>query len=245
MSRSEFLKAVRALSVRYVERRAELGTRSPVDSAGKRAAFAAYYAPLHFLTVREILRVRVPEPPRLLVDGGCGTGVSSAAWALECVEPPDIHGVDLDAWSLEESRWNWRTLGLRGRTTRGDLVHQLEALAADRKGRARSIVPGTGVILGWSLNELDSRSRVRGCDAVLRLAKAGIQILIVEPIANRAVPWWTDWLPQVEAAGGRAAEWRFDINLPPRLAEIDEAVGFRREALTARTVEFSSRTSKP
>ena len=38
----EFLKAVRALSARYVERRAELPDRSPIDSAGKRSAFAAF-----------------------------------------------------------------------------------------------------------------------------------------------------------------------------------------------------------
>ena len=37
LSRAEFLKAVRALSARYVERRQELPRRSPVDSAGKRA----------------------------------------------------------------------------------------------------------------------------------------------------------------------------------------------------------------
>jgi hypothetical protein len=41
MTRPEFLKAVRALSARYVEQRAALRDRSPLDSAGKRAAFAA------------------------------------------------------------------------------------------------------------------------------------------------------------------------------------------------------------
>src|SRR5207247_822586 len=42
---SEFLKALRALSARYVERRGALPARSPLDTAGKRAAFAAFYAP--------------------------------------------------------------------------------------------------------------------------------------------------------------------------------------------------------
>src|SRR4051794_40832473 len=56
LSRPEFLKAVRALSARYVEARGRLADRSPIDSAGKRAAFAAFYAPLHFVTMREVVR---------------------------------------------------------------------------------------------------------------------------------------------------------------------------------------------
>src|SRR3954464_4922975 len=79
----EFTHALQALSVRYVERRKELPARSPLDSAGKRAAFAAFYAPLHFLTVREILdRVAGDTAPSRIVDLGCGTGVCGAAWAL-------------------------------------------------------------------------------------------------------------------------------------------------------------------
>ncbi len=50
----EFTRALRALSARYVERRSELADRSALDSAGKRSEFAAFYAPLHYLTVREI-----------------------------------------------------------------------------------------------------------------------------------------------------------------------------------------------
>src|SRR5262245_7039463 len=48
LSPPQFFKAIRALSARYVESRGRLPDRSPVDSAGKRAAFAAFYAPLHF-----------------------------------------------------------------------------------------------------------------------------------------------------------------------------------------------------
>jgi hypothetical protein len=62
LTSSEFLKAVRALSARYVERRSTLRDRSPLDSAGKRAAFAAFYAPLHFLTAREIVRAIARGP---------------------------------------------------------------------------------------------------------------------------------------------------------------------------------------
>ncbi len=90
MTRSEFLKAIRALSARYVERRGVLADRSPIDSAGKRAAFAGFYAPLHFLTVRAV--VASPGRPAAgnHIDRGCrlrhgrgrrglGAGVRGAA----------------------------------------------------------------------------------------------------------------------------------------------------------------------
>ena len=70
MTRSEFLKAIRALSARYVERRGALPDRSPLDSAGKRAAFAGFYAPLHFLTVRAVIGGAGRAAARNRVDRG-------------------------------------------------------------------------------------------------------------------------------------------------------------------------------
>src|SRR5262252_2407922 len=79
----EVRKSVQALSSLYVERRTRLETSSPFSGAGKRAAFAMYFAPLHFLLVREIVRsldARIPADAAIL-DLGCGTGVAGAAWA--------------------------------------------------------------------------------------------------------------------------------------------------------------------
>jgi hypothetical protein len=47
---AEVTRALRALSMSYVERRLEGKPRGALDSAGKRAAFALFYAPLHFDT---------------------------------------------------------------------------------------------------------------------------------------------------------------------------------------------------
>jgi methylase of polypeptide subunit release factors len=43
-----------------------------------------YLGPLHFLTVREVVRaLRAADPaPARVVDLGCGTGAAGAAWAL-------------------------------------------------------------------------------------------------------------------------------------------------------------------
>ena len=56
LTTSEVARALRALSSCYVERRAKLARGGALDGAGKRAAFALFYAPLHFLVVREIVR---------------------------------------------------------------------------------------------------------------------------------------------------------------------------------------------
>jgi hypothetical protein len=221
----EFLKAVRALSARYVERRGELPDRSPLDSAAKRAAFAAFYAPLHFLTVAHVIsalgggaRVR-----QTMVDLGCGTGVASAAWALASPTAPRITGVDIHVWALEEAAWTWRTLGLDARGRRGDVL------------RAR-LDPGASIVAGWSVNELDQRSRAGLLTHMMDASTRGSTVLVVEPIGRRATPWWPEWQTAFTTRGGRSDEWRFDDPLPPVLAELDEAAGFRRDGLSAKTL---------
>lgn len=229
LTTSEFNRALRALSARYVERRGALTTRSPIDSAGKRSAFAAFYAPLHFLTTREIVRALGPQSERVdaIIDLGCGTGVASAAWAFECPVRPKLQGIDKDDWATGEAKWNWRVLGLAGRANRGDFVRTVEELA----GGAH-----TGIIAGWSINELDAASRERVLPALLAAATRGASVLIIEPLARGVTPWWDDWAKAFAAVGGRADEWKFAVSLPPQLARIDETAGFSREGLGARTL---------
>jgi hypothetical protein len=234
MSGPEFYKAVRALSVRYVERRSDLSERSALDSAGKRAAFAAYYAPLHFLTTREIVQAiaaSAPDAPVLsidrLCDFGCGTGTASAAWALECGKVPAIFGTDTSGWALDEAEWTWRKLGLSGRVRRNDLVQETERWCrADGHERA-------AWLFAWSINELRPVDR----ENLLRIVKderpSSTSVLVIEPLARGVTPWWDDWARRLDA---NVAEWRFDVELPAELAQIREAAGFRREALTARTL---------
>src|SRR5262249_52082976 len=64
LSFSEVRRAVQALSSLYVERRDRIDAASAFTGAGKRAAFAMYFGPLHFLLVREIVRGLKAEIPR-------------------------------------------------------------------------------------------------------------------------------------------------------------------------------------
>src|SRR3954469_23798829 len=78
----EVRRAVQALSAIYVEQRDRIDSGAALNGAGKRAAFAMYYAPLHFLLVREIVRALGAERkmPETIMDLGCGTGAAGAAW---------------------------------------------------------------------------------------------------------------------------------------------------------------------
>jgi hypothetical protein len=88
----------------------------------------------------------------------------------------------------------------------------------------------------WSVNELDHQARTQLLARVLDAASRGASVLIVEPIGRRATPWWPDWSAAFGAAGGRSDEWRFADALPPVLADLHEAAGFRRDALSAKTL---------
>src|SRR5262245_17117552 len=118
----ELSRSLRALSATYVERRDRLREGAALSGAGKRAAFALFYGPIHYLLIERIVR-ELPGATAgaaQLVDLGCGTGAAGAAWAGECEQRPQILGVDRHPWALAEAAWTYRELGFRARTIRGD-----------------------------------------------------------------------------------------------------------------------------
>lgn len=242
LPRPQFLKAIRALSARYVERRDALTRQSAADSPGKRAAFAGFYAPLHFLTLRAILReLDAPAVPDV-VDLGCGTGVAGIAWALATGGRARVTGYDLAPWARAEAAQNLRELGLRGRALPGDMATKTSGVVSRQNGNSRFRFGGNdsrgrlGYVAAWSLNELDPAKRAGVIAGLAAAATKGSPVLVVEPIARRAVPWWPDVERELLAVGGRSDEWRFTEPLPERLESLSRDAGFVREAMTARSV---------
>ena len=156
-------RALRALSSCYVERRGTLAGGSALDGAGKRAAFALFYGPIHFLTITEIVRALRAHERRAgtIHDLGCGTGVGGAAWALAAATPPSIAGLDRSAWAIAEANWTYRYFGLRGVARAGDVAGFPHA----RISRS----PDTAILLAYAVNELPEASRAR-CS----IARAGL-----------------------------------------------------------------------
>lgn len=222
----EVSRALRALSSTYVERRRRLERGAAMTGAGKRAAFALFYGPLHFLLVREIVHALGADVPATstLVDLGCGTGASGAAWALACPSPPPLLGIDAHPWCLGEAAWTYRTLGLEGRVRRGDVAS------------VKFPRPPAAFLAAFAVNEVQERSREGLLRRLLDRAKAGDRILVVEPLAGFVAPWWEAWRAAFAASGGRADEWRFRVELPPLVAKLDGAAGLRHEEIVGRSL---------
>ncbi len=228
LTRREVARALRALSSCYVERREKLTAGEAIATAGKRAAFALYYGPLHFLAVDQLVQ-SVPElasettgRARLLVDLGCGTGTAGSAWALR--SGSRVEGYDINAWAVAEAGWTYRTLRVDGGARRVPL------------DRVRLPTKPADILLAYLVNELTPADRAAIGDRMLAAAEAGHRVVIVEPIARGVTPWWPDWERRVIAAGGRADEWRWRVEIPPLMRQLGKAAGLELREVTARTL---------
>jgi predicted RNA methylase len=252
---AEVSRSLRALSSTYVERRARLKEGAALSGAGKRAAFALFYGPLHFLLVHHIV-ASLGQPfttIETLLDLGCGTGAAGAGWATACVSAPRLSGIDRHPWAIEEARRCVTDLGLRATLRVDDLTHvALDESGVTRNARQRSAraaphgAPGarrrgdrrrSGVLLAFAVNELtDASERTTLLSRLVEHGRAGGQVLVVEPLAGFVAPWWKDWQREFEAIGGRADEWRFRVPLPPIIEKLDRAAGLDHRELKGRSL---------
>jgi len=246
---SEVTRALRALSSAYVERReTALAENRALDGAGKRAAFALYYGPIHFELIRAIVeRLRSignPEglPPQsearkthgllqerktpgLVVDLGCGTGVAGAAIATLTTPPSRVLGIDTHPWTLEEARFTYRALGLTAEVRRGFA------------GRTRIPEHASFVVGAFVVNELKAEERTELLRELQAAVSRGTAVLIVEPISLRISPWWEEWAAAfLQMSGGRADEWKIRVDLPPIVKRLAKSSSLRPDSLTARSL---------
>ena len=225
LTQSEVTRALRALSSCYVERREKLASGGPLDSAGKRAAFALFYAPLHFLVTREVVRaLSAAGGTERIVDLGCGTGSAGAAFALEASARVD--GVDRNAWAVSEANWTYGALGIRGRAAVNTIQRTRIAGA-----------PGTTILAAYAVNELPDADRDALLPRLVDATQRGASILVIEPIARRMNRWWESWRDTLSA---RDDEWRFRVTLPVRQRTLAKAAGLDPQELTARSLYFEA-----
>jgi SAM-dependent methyltransferase len=228
---AEIRRGVQALSLLYVERRGagNLGARS-LDGDGKRAAFACFYAPLHFLTLYHALRARDLGNVARVVDVGCGTGASGAAAALAIAETtgakaPQLVGVDRSGFALGEARRTAADLGLRGAWKRGALPQAMPALRA-----------GDLACLGWCVNELLEPARDAIFVGLVTAVERGAGLVVTEPLATGVTPWWRDWVAAFAEHGGASFEARSRLALPAYVKQLDRAAGLDHQEIGARVL---------
>ena len=181
--------------------------RRGLDGAGKRAAFALFYAPLHFLLIRHVDRSAAGGQGGIpaLVDLGCGTGrrAPRGRRRAACERTPPVAG----------------SIATRGRSAeaRDDLPCVRPPRAASASGDARRI-DAADRWRPWSCRVHGERvgapARSTLLAALMSHAQSGGRVLVVEPLAGFVAPWWSDWQRAFEAAGGRADEWRSEGRSP-------------------------------
>lgn len=233
----EIRRSLTALSRIYTQERARLGTGAALDGHGKRAAFALYYAPMHYVLVDHALQQAgltvANPPPGPIVDVGCGTGVGAAAWAQHRAhggQETQILGVDVNVWALGEARWNWQQLGLRGEARRTAL--------ADRGVSA--LTPASSYVLAYVVNELPQELRAALLKSLLSAhTLRGAAVLIVEPISRTLSPWWPTWRKAFVDAGGQEQLLRCRPRLPERMRLLGRAAGLDHQELTARSLSLA------
>ena len=221
---AEVSRALRALSATYVERRRTLGAGAALAGAGKRAAFALFYGPLHFLLINEIVKGLGVSAKDTIIDLGCGTGAAGAAWASASTRPTAVFAIDRHPWALDEAARTYRHFGLTARLRRGD---------AARVERPRG---RTSWLAAFTMNELAEDARETTLTRLLAQGSEGDRVLIVEPVARGVAPWWDRWKDRFVAAGGRADEWRARVELPAIVAKLDRAAGLDHRELTGRSL---------
>jgi len=229
---SEVRRALVALSSVYVERRDRIARGAALDGAGKRAAFALFYGPIHFAIVDHVVRrLGLARPGiRALADLGCGTGAAGAAWALASATPIAVSAHDLHPWAVAEAGRTFADLGVSGTARRGRI--EVARIPAG---------PDRAVVLGWAVNELDRDASAALLARLVAAGGRGTRVLVVEPVARRPVPWWDGWADAFRAAGGRDDVWRFAADLPDLVARLDRAAGLDHRTLSARSLSFGAR----
>jgi hypothetical protein len=228
----EVSRALRALSANYVERRQNLSKGAALDGRGKRAAFALFYGPLHHLLIAHIVR-SLPGATSFvpaLIDLGCGTGASGAAWASAVASTsvsersPRVTAVDVNGWAIGEAAMTYRAFRIAASTRQGDL------------SAVRLPAGPAAILAAFTVNELPDDRRDALLARLLERASKGDRVLVVEPIAGFVARWWGRWSAAFEAAGGRADEWRVRLELPPIVLKLDRAAGLNHRELTGRSL---------
>ena len=193
---------------------------------GLRAAFASFYAPLHFLTA---YTAAAALPPAFhagvarVIDLGAGTGAVGAALALTA-GGAELLALDRSAWALAEARHTFAAFGVRGRTRRVELPTGVPRLGE-----------GDLVVAGWLLNECSPGLRERLAGLFARALGAGARVLVLEPLAGRISPWWDDFAAGLAPAVATALfKWR--IERPDWIARLDAAAGLDHREIGARVV---------
>jgi hypothetical protein len=125
---------------------------------------------------------------------------------------------------VAEAQQTWRALRLRGTAVRADAA------------RLRWPRGAAAIVAAYTANEIGQEARGALLSALCARVTRGDALLVVEPIAGAAAPWWDEWRRALEPLGARTHEWRIRPALPSIVERLDRAAGMNHREVTGRTL---------
>jgi hypothetical protein len=80
------------------------------------------------------------------------------------------------------------------------------------------------LVAAFAINELSDRERERVGELFAAAAERGTRVLVVEPVAKWAAPWWERWRDRF-AGRARDEVTELSLELPELLCRLDAATG--------------------
>ena len=91
--------------------------------------------------------------------------------------------------------------GITGYAGQGDIAR------APIRGRK-----GHGILAAYSINELDDETRVGLLSRLAEAKESGSHVLVIEPIAKRALTWWAEWETRFLPQAAEPTNGDFELN---------------------------------
>ncbi len=235
---SEVARALRALSSCYVERRGKLADGGALSSAGKRAAFALFYGPQHFLRRAEdrglaaggrLSRKRARQLGRSRVrDWGGRRGLGTSG--RRCLR--------FGASIVTPGR-SRRPAGPTASSSCAGAPHAETSAGLTSRRRvtkAKAALRHRAVLAAYAVNELAPAGRAALLSSLLDAHAQALASSSSSRSRGARCRGGPSGRRRSERAGGRADEWRFPADLPPATRHLARAAGLDPRELTARSL---------
>ena len=100
-------------------------------------------------------------------------------------------------------------------------------------GRLRRPARPSLIVCGYVANELSEDDRARLGGMLSESVRHGSRVLVIEPLARTAAPWWTDWTARLP--GARLDEWKLRVTPPDVTRTLGESAGLTPTQVNVRT----------
>ena len=115
-------------------------------------------------------------------------------------------------------------------------AHYPDFLPPEAAATLEAIRRPEGIVIGWTLNELDDAKRALVAERLAHWVAKGSRLLVIEPVSKRVTPWWDEWVQKLPSAHCSVFEKRLRLDLPPKIALLARSAGLGAEGTVVRVL---------